>query len=108
MLDLQTENPIPLITAAKLVPPSRSGKRTHISTLMRWILTGSKSPSGKVVRLEAIRLGGRWLTSREALLRFSERLTPQFDGEPAPPPRSPAARTRASERAAKQLDAIGI
>jgi hypothetical protein len=29
--------------------------------------------------LEATRLGGRWVTSKEALQRFAERLTPDLD-----------------------------
>jgi hypothetical protein len=61
------------------------------------------------VRLEAIRLGGRWLTSREALQRFIERLTPDLDAvKPAPVPRSPGKRQRASEHAAQQLEKMGL
>jgi hypothetical protein len=60
------------------------------------------------VRLEAVRLGGRWVTSREALQRFAERLTPRSDSKPALAPRSMAKRQQANERAAKELDQIGI
>ncbi len=38
MFDTTVENPIPLAEATKLVPPARQGKRTHLSTLLRWIL----------------------------------------------------------------------
>jgi hypothetical protein len=109
MLDLTTETPLPLATAAKLVPPGRNGRRTHLSTLLRWILRGAKSPSGVVVRLEAARLGSRWLTSREALQRFSAALTPRLDS--ATPPsghRTPKQRERASERADRELDEAGF
>jgi hypothetical protein len=42
------------------------------------------------------------------LQRFAEALTPRTD-QPAPAaPRTPTARRRASDRAAKQLDALGI
>jgi hypothetical protein len=58
--------------------------------------------------LEAVRLGGRWVTSREALQRFAERLTPDLGNRPAPAPRTPTARRRAAEQAAKQLEALGI
>src|SRR5215471_11513255 len=108
MLDLTTETPIPLKAACALVPPARSGKRCHLSTLLRWILKGAKGPGGECVRLEAARLGNRWFTSREALQRFAERLTPQFDAAPAAAPRTPTARRRAAERAGQELEKLGI
>jgi hypothetical protein len=103
MIDLKTERPIPLAEAARLVPAARNGKRCHESTLFRWITKGIRG-----VKLEALRLGGRWVTSREALQRFAERLTPDLEATPRPVPRSPARRRRASERAAKELERIGI
>jgi hypothetical protein len=108
MFDINVETPLALTQAALLVPPGHGGKKTHISTLLRWILTGAKAPNGATVRLEAVRLGGRWLTSREALQRFAERLTPKFDDEPADVPRSPAARQRANRRAERVLERAGI
>ena len=106
MLDLTIETPLPLAAAAKLVPPGRNGKRTHLSTLLRWIVKGAKAPSGEIVHLEAARLGSRSVTSRQALQRFAEALTPRLRDAPAPPlPRSPAIRRRASERADAQLTA---
>jgi hypothetical protein len=109
MLDLTTETPIPLAAAARLVPPGRNGKHCHLSTLLRWITRGTKALDGTAVRLEALRLGDRWVTSREALQRFAERLTPRLDDAPPPTaPRTPAARRRASERAAEQLATLGI
>jgi hypothetical protein len=102
MIDLTTETPIPLAAATRLIPPGRNGKATALSTVLRWILRGAKAPDGQTVRLEAIRLGGRWMTSKAALQRFAERLTPQL--EPTPVVRSPAARGRASERAGRELD----
>jgi hypothetical protein len=103
MIDLKTERPIPLAEAARLVPAARKGKRCHESTIFRWIVRGVKG-----VKLEALRLGGRWVTSREALQRFAERLTPDLETAQRPVPRSPARRHRASERAAKELERIGI
>jgi hypothetical protein len=108
MFDTTVEAPIPLAEVAKFVPPARRGKRTHLSTLLRWILRGARSPSGEIVHLEAIRMGNRWMTSREALQRFAERLTPRLDVPATPAPRSPKQRQRASERAAHELDRIGI
>jgi hypothetical protein len=107
MLDLTNETPIPLAAAAALVPPARRGRKTHISTLLRWITSGAKAPDGSPVKLEAVRLGGRWMTSREALQRFAEKLTPGCD-RAAPERRSPSRRHRASERAAAELKAAGV
>jgi hypothetical protein len=108
VLDLTIETPLPLADACRLVPPARRGKRTHLSTLLRWILTGAKSPTGELVKLEALRLGNRWVTTRGALQRFAEALTPHTDGQAPIPPRTPTARRRASERAGKELEALGI
>jgi hypothetical protein len=108
VIDFTTEKPLSLAEAAKLVPPARSGKRCHLSTILRWIVKGSRAPDGTIVRLDGIRLGGRWLTSREALQRFSDRLTPRLDAKAEAAPRGPGKRRRASERAAKQLQAMGI
>jgi hypothetical protein len=71
-------------------------------------LVGAKSPSGQLVKLEALRIGNRWVTSAPALQRFAERLTPATGDAPIPAPRSPTARQRASERASRELDRIGI
>ena len=82
--------------------------QTHFSTCYRWIFRGAKDPAGNRVRLEAVRLGGRWITSRQALQRFSDALTPRLDGAPVPTPRPSGKRQRASEKAADQLSKIGI
>jgi hypothetical protein len=109
MTALTSETLLPLADACRLIPPARNGRRTHISTVLRWIPRGTSSPSGEVVRLEAVRLGGRWMTSREALQRYADRLTPHPTTDaPATPPRTPTARRRASDRAAAELDRIGI
>ena len=108
--DLLTESTLGLPEAARILPRGRNGSRPHLSTILRWILNGAKAPSGEVVRLEAVRLGGKWITSRESLGRFCSRLTPNFpdNSTSTPAPRSPSARQRASERAARQLAAAGI
>ncbi|SRR5579871_1436852 len=108
MFDTTTESPIPLAEAAKLIPPARSGKKTHLSTLLRWILSGARNPAGEIVRLEAIRLGSRWMTSREALQRFAERLTPSVNPAPSTTTRTATQRQRSAEKAGRELDRIGI
>jgi hypothetical protein len=64
-------------------------------------------PGGRVVRLEAARLAGRWLTSAPALARYAAAQTPAVETE-TPAPRTPAQRRRASERAARELERVGI
>jgi hypothetical protein len=108
VIDLSKETPLPLKTLCSLVPPGRNGRKTHISTVMRWILHGVKSPTGEIVRLEALRLGARWVSSREALQRFSERLTPHLENAPAERPLTLAQRERAAERAGRKLEQLGI
>jgi hypothetical protein len=108
MIDITNETLITLAQAARLVPPAHGGKRCHLSTVQRWIITGTRGPSGEVVRLEGIRIGSRWFTTREAIMRWSTALTPHLDAAPPAPPRTPERRRRASERAAVQLDKIGI
>jgi hypothetical protein len=108
MIDLTQETPLTLASATRLIPPGR-GERTHLSTLLRWILSGVRDPAGNVVRLEALRIGGRWVTSREALQRFAERLTPVASEGPAgAPPRTAGQRERSAARAGEDLSRLGI
>jgi hypothetical protein len=97
-----------LTQAARLLPPGRHGRPVSLSCIIRWVLTGATGPSGERVRVEALRLGGRWLTSREALQRFAERLTPRPDGKVQPASRGPGNRRRDSERAAAELEQLGV
>lgn len=108
MFDVTVERLISLAEACRLIPAARQGKKTHLSTFLRWILEGARSQSGETVCLEAVRIGGRWMTSREALQRFAERLTLPATVAPPVPPRTPNQRQRASERAAQELEKIGI
>jgi hypothetical protein len=82
--------------------------RSHFSTVYRWVLRGVPGPDGRRIKLEATRLGRAWVTSRQALARFAAALTPKLDDEPLAMPRSPQARRKASERAAKQLAKVGV
>ena len=77
MINLQTDTTLSLLQAAKLIPPTRGDKPVQVCTLVRWILHGVRG-----VRLEAVRIGGRWITSHEALDRFTAALTAQYNLEP--------------------------
>jgi hypothetical protein len=105
-IDLTIERGLSLSEAAKLVPSSRRGKATHVSRLVRWISQGVKDGRGGVVRLEALRLGGQWVTSAEAIQRFAERLTPSDHTSSGFP--QPAVRRKAVERAEKELNSLGV
>jgi hypothetical protein len=106
MIDLSTETIVSLRDAAKLLPPARQGRAVSFQCVLRWVLNGARDPEGQLVRLEAIRLGGRWLTSREALQRFGERLTPP--GKSLSGTRTVRQRRRAAERAEKELEKLGM
>jgi hypothetical protein len=108
MIDIVCETPIRLAVACGLVPPARRGKKTHISTLLRWITCGAKDPSGRLVRLEAIRLGNRWHTSREALQRFAEALTPHRPDSFPYDARTPRQRQRAAEQTDAELEEMNL
>jgi hypothetical protein len=108
MIDLTTETPMSLVQVARQQPPGRGGRPVTLGCVLRWILDGARGPSGERVRLEAIRIGGRWVTSREALQRFADRLTPHLEGDAAPKLRTAAKRQRASDQAAAELAKAGI
>jgi hypothetical protein len=104
MIDLTVESPISLAEAATKVPSFRVGKKTHVATIHRWIQHGVRG-----VKLEAARLGGRWVTSDEALQRFAEALTTTLPtGAPPPPRTTSATRRRAADQAERELNRIGI
>jgi hypothetical protein len=106
--DLLCENLISLAQAARRFPPARQGRPVCAATVWRWCRRGVNVPGVGIVRLECVRLSGRWLTSVESLARFVARQTPAMEDNPPPPPRSPGRRRRASERAGEALEQEGI
>jgi hypothetical protein len=75
------------------------------STCLRWVLRGLPDGHGGRIRLEAVRRGKPWLTSRAALARFLAAL-PQSTATPnVPEARTPSKREHDSARAAKILKA---
>ncbi len=107
-MTITTETMLSLPQAARRLPPGRGGRPVTLSCVLRWIFDGAPGPTGQRVRLEAVRIGGRWVTSEEALARFAARLTPRLDAPTPASPRSPGRRQRASQRAAAALEKIGI
>ncbi len=92
MIDIAKEKTFPLKEARTYIPG-----RPDLSTLYRWAFD---KPGNK--RLEVVKVGGRWFTSREAIARFVQKCT---NPAAVPPPGTNAARQRDVE---KQLDSVGI
>lgn len=86
------------------LPGHRKGTGTHLSTLIRFCTSGKRTASGRLVKLRAVRLGSRWLTTDEWFDEFIAAFVAEADG-PAPSAPTSAPRTSA---ASAQLDAIGI
>ena len=111
-IDMQTERVGGLADVARWLPRFQ-GTKIHNSTLWRWCSRGVRG-----VRLEYLRLGGRILTSVEAVARFSVELAKldQQQRDDDPPAqvrqkakrRTPAQRDRDMARARKELEAAGI
>jgi hypothetical protein len=100
-IDLKKEQLITLAQGARLVPSRRDGKSTHLSTLVGAILKGNAG-----VKLEALRIGGRWVTSVEAIQRWAEQQTAaRIQSKSA---RSRSARDGQNERAERRLDELGL
>lgn len=65
-----SEGALGMSAAARLLGTFRDGRPTHPSTVARWHRDGVTLADGRVIRLEAIRLNGRLVTSRAAIVRF--------------------------------------
>jgi hypothetical protein len=105
-----------LSAVAHLLPTSRRGRPVHVATVTRWIVDGVLLRDGTRLHLRGTRLPGRWVVEPAALEEFLAALTadragrspPAPPGSGPPPARTPSARRKADERAARRLDEIGI
>ena len=61
---------ISLSQAATLLPPSRKGRPVSASCVWRWFRKGVKLADGQVVKLEALKVVNRYITSADAVRRF--------------------------------------
>lgn len=98
---LQDEQLFPLAEAVQRA----TGRRPHLSTCLRWATRGASG-----VRLETTMLGGRRLTSREAVVRFSQAVTSaKSPSVPVQPMLTPTQRQRAADRYEQQLrEEVGL
>jgi hypothetical protein len=110
MIDARKEQVFNLKAAGRLFPSFQEGvEGIHYATLKGWVTRGVRGPDGQKIYLEALRLGGRWLTSKEAIIRFMEAQTPQKVEIPAGVPfRSKAKAQEDAEAAERELDKMGV
>jgi hypothetical protein len=101
MINLSVETPMSFQQAAV---------HAHCSfqSVWRWALKGCPDGKGGHLRLRAMRVGCKWITSREALQEFSEALTPTFDDGNQAPERTPSKREKANRQAAAECAAAGL
>ena len=97
MVDISSETILSLAEAARSQPT-----RPNLSTVWRWVQRGVRG-----VRLETAMIGGRRVTSVQALSRFHAAVTSAADGSPRPT-RTSRQRQRDIERAEAELAKAGI
>jgi hypothetical protein len=110
MINATDEHVLTLAQAANELPRRSRGRKTSTSTLYRWSTAGCRG-----VRLETIQIGGSRCTSRQALQRFFDSLTPDRCGRtvhvinrvPDSKVRTAAQRQRAAEQAERELLRLG-
>jgi hypothetical protein len=109
LVEIQSGGGLSLSAAGRLFPGHRGTGTVDPSTVFRWVTRGAKATDGRLAKLEAVRVGGRWLTSRGAVARFVASLTSgdTTGGNPQLSPRSPATRRKASEKAGVALEQMG-
>ena len=99
-INLSHEQVLTLRDATRFLPRYRKGRRVHVATLYRWASAGIRG-----IRLETLKLGGRIVTSEEALQRFADRCS---SADPIRKAHSSRKRRREIERAKEELDRAGI
>ena len=102
---LLSEKQVPLVSAFEAV----TGHRPSLQSCLRWALKGTEG-----VRLEIVKLGGRFYTSEPAVRRFLQASTQRFheragtaSAEVATPRQSEKAAKRAADELAKRLAVKG-
>jgi hypothetical protein len=73
-----SEDPVDLRTASTYFPNGPRWRSISLAAVIRWIVSGKRG-----VKLEAVRIRGKWRTSRSAVERFLARLEakPAIAGE---------------------------
>lgn len=103
MIDL-SERLLPLSKVAEHLPPGPGGKKLSYPTIWRWALRGIIAQDGERIRLETTQIGGRRMTSLEAIERWMARLAPTESAKPLQAGR----RHRNYHQAAQELEQLGM
>lgn len=104
--EIQAGDGRPLKDLAKLCP-SPHGGHVHWSALWRWAMRGIKAPGGRILRLEAARLSGKWISTPQAIRRFIASQTPDVSS-PTFEPIGRDAPLRRAEQARRKLSDMGL
>jgi hypothetical protein len=107
LAEIHAGDGLSLSAAGRLFPGHRGGTSVDPSTVFRWVTRGTRTPGGVFVKLEAVRVGVRWLTSRGAVARFVAALTAASGPAPVAPPVPVPPLNRRAEKAAAALKAMG-
>lgn len=103
------ENPQGFASLARRFPSHRRDGHITPQCLWRWATRGVRLQDGRTVRLKAIKVAGRFLSSLSAIERFVAAQNEPIDGPPLPTlVRSLAKRSAASARAAEKLEEDGF
>lgn len=107
MIDPMTEELLTACEAAKTPPlrNSKSGKPCHVAQVFRYFQPGARDINGGIVKLESIKTPSGLRTSREAIVRFINRLTNPNNHTSEPTPKE---RGRQIAAAQSRLAAAGI
>ena len=96
-IDVEIEDVITLTEASWQIPGRK--KAVSLCTMHRWRLKGFRG-----IKLECVRIGLEWQTSREAILRFIKAMNPVV----TPAEETPTRRSKRCEAAKSELAAMGI
>jgi hypothetical protein len=99
--------------AAKLFPPARRERPVSGSCIWRWFRHGVRTADGRRVKLDALLVVNRYVTSAPAVRRFILAMQPvaapmQTVTPMSTTPRTSGQRSRASERASRTLERLGL
>jgi hypothetical protein len=92
-----------LAQAAKLLPRYRRDRPVSPSTLFRWIHDGVRLKNGERLRLEAVRISGKFVTTQQALSRFLDQQSTDT-ARSLPTIRTSSQRAKAQQLAAARLE----
>ncbi|MFO0798974.1 MAG: hypothetical protein U0804_16015 [Gemmataceae bacterium] len=97
--------PIGVAAVGRIIHGEDGASRSRRSKIVRWFTRGLLV-NGERMKLPGVKVGGQWYTSEAFLSAWIETTTAGAGGD-VEPPRSPAERRRASERADAALTEAG-